>query len=171
MMRRASARATVRDVGLVYTAALHAPASHHGGNPLLVLWLALACAAGAAPLAWVLRSSAIARAALRRCPACGSTGVRATRSEPIDLFDVRVHVQCGQCGAWRRLRARRERQHGHTRAVARDKRRIEKDARRLARRRAVAELRGFAAVIRAEIVSADDFLARTTPPRSLPHGD
>ena len=156
-------------MGLVHAAAAHALTAHHGDSPL-ALWLALIGVLVSAPLAWVIRAQAIARAALRRCPGCGSTGVRAAASDPIDLFDVRVDVQCGQCGAWRRLRTRRERLYGHTRAVARDKRRIERDASRLARRRAVAELEGFAAVLRSEIVGAEDFLARTTPPRPLASG-
>ena len=171
MMRRPGERASVYGVGFAYTAYVHTAPGRHGGSPLLTaLWLATMCCIVAAPIAWLLRSRALGRAALRRCPACRSTGVRAAASEPLDLFEVRVHVQCGQCGAWRRLRTRREWLHGHTHALARDKRRIAKDARSLARRRAVAELRGFAAVLRSEIVSADDFLARTTPPRPLPRG-
>ncbi len=159
-------------MGFAYTAAVHTGAGHHAGDPLLVvlLWMALVCCIVAAPLVWLLRSAVVARAALHRCPACGSTGVRAAASEPLDLFDVQVRVQCGQCGTWRRLRIPRERLHGHTRVVARHKRRIARDARRLARRRAVDELRGFAAVLRSEIVSADDFLRRTRPPRPLPWG-
>jgi len=165
-MRRRGGRARVRGVGFAYTASAHPGIDHHGGDPLLaVLWLVLMGCLIATPFAWLLRTRARGRAALRRCPACGSTGVREEGSEPLDLFDVRVAVQCGQCGAWRRLRTHREWFHGHTRAVARDKRRIARDARRLDHRRAVAELRGFAAVLRSEIVSADDFLARTAPPR------
>jgi hypothetical protein len=165
-MRRGGGRARLRGVGFAYTASAHPATGHHGGDLLLtVLWLVLMCCLIAAPFAWLLRTRVLGRAALRRCPACGSTGVREEDSEPLDLFEVRVRVQCGQCGAWRRLRTHREWFHGHTRAVARDKRRIARDARRLDRRRAVAELRGFAAVLRSEIVSADDFLARTAPPR------
>ena len=156
-------------MGFAYIVSVHTATGHRGSDPLLTaLWLATVGCAIAMPIAWMLRSRARGRAALRRCPACRSTGVRAATSEQLDLFDSWVHVQCGQCGVWRRLRTRHEWLHGHSRALARDQRRMSGDARRLARRRAVAELRGFVAVLRAEIVSADDFLARTTPPRPLP---
>jgi transcription elongation factor Elf1 len=43
------------------------------------------------------------RNALRRCPLCRADAVAGVAYETVDVVQVRVLLQCGQCGAWREI--------------------------------------------------------------------
>jgi hypothetical protein len=43
------------------------------------------------------------RNALRRCPLCRADAVAGVAYETVDVLQVRVLLQCGQCGAWREI--------------------------------------------------------------------
>jgi hypothetical protein len=107
-----------------------------------------------------LRASHVRTALLRRCPLCGADAVAGTESEAINDTQARVLEQCGQCGTWRLdvmslALARR-----HERSVAADRDLIRRCAERLERERSVDEIGAFIGALRAEIVGADDLLAR-----------
>jgi hypothetical protein len=106
------------------------------------------------------------RAALRRCPCCGSEAVRETLRKPLTFTSSRIKLQCGQCAAWRRLEVPASAFGSHDRRVRRARRRIAADADRLCARRRRAELAAFKRALRVEIKGADDFIDRTRPPRT-----
>jgi hypothetical protein len=106
------------------------------------------------------------RAALRHCPCCRSEAVRETLRRPLTLSSARITLQCGQCGAWRRIVAPSTTFRGFERRVRRSRRRIAADARRLDTQRRRDELTAFRRALRSEIKGADDFLARTRSPRT-----
>lgn len=113
------------------------------------------------------------RRRLRVCPVCAAVAVRATAAEEAGSGRVRLGVQCGQCGTWRRAVASEPDVEAYERALKRDRRRIGDDAVRLVRKRARRDLEAFVRALRYEVRGADDFLARarrsgaSAPPSGL----
>ena len=106
------------------------------------------------------------RRKLRCCPVCGAAAIREVDCEAISIFAVRARVRCGQCETWRSLDSTPAEQRSHARRLDRDRRRIRGQALRLEARRRSLDVRAFITELQAEIAGADDFLARTCPPRT-----
>jgi hypothetical protein len=147
----------------VHTAGAPPPAP---GSAVPVLACLGVLLAGLAVLA--LRARRSGHPALRACPMCAALAVRTSAAEEVGGGLVRLQLQCGQCGIWRRGVARAAEIEAYERALARDRRRIGDEAVRLVRERARRELDAFVRALRSEVVGADDFLARAR--RSLSRG-
>ena len=76
------------------------------------------------PTALGLRAHWRARRELRRCPICNADAIRETSCHEVNVLMVRVVMQCGQCGTWRRLERTPAEQRSHDRQLKRDQRRI-----------------------------------------------
>jgi hypothetical protein len=119
------------------------------------------------PAVAALTAKRTIRHSLRRCPCCASDGVRLAERRPLTLSSACISLQCGQCGAWRRMSVPPGAFRAQERRARRTRRRIAADAGRLARERRLEEFAAFARSLRSEIRSADDFLASTRPPRTI----
>jgi len=137
------------------------PAPHGAGTPAPP-GSALAVGALTAPLPVmaVLGWHADHRCTLRLCPLCSAIAVRAVVAEELAPGRLRLHMQCGQCGVWRRAAVSDADLERHERALERDRRRLGSQALRLAARRARRGRGEFRRALRSEIVGADDFVAR-----------
>jgi ribosomal protein S27AE len=82
------------------------------------------------PLIYALIVRRGAQRALRLCPLCAATAVRAAHCH-IDGLNAHVQFQCGQCGAWRRVTVPADQLERHAQRVERDRREIETWAQRL----------------------------------------
>jgi hypothetical protein len=82
-----------------------------------------------APLAVGLRERLKARRELRHCPICDADAIRETSCQEITVMRVRVVMQCGQCGTWRRLTRTPGEQRSYGRRLKRDQRRIRNQTR------------------------------------------
>ena len=82
------------------------------------------------PLAYALVLRNRAQRALRHCPLCSASAVREAISQ-VDGLEADVRLQCGQCGAWRRVVVPREDLDRHARRVERDRHEMETHALRL----------------------------------------
>jgi hypothetical protein len=114
----------------------------------------------------VTRAARAGRRNLRRCPGCAARAVRHARSEEVDVIRMRVALQCGQCGLWRRFDVTRCDQSSHSRRLERDRRQMRKTMRRLESARRTLDFGAFVAVLHSDIDGAEDFLAMTRPPRA-----
>src|SRR4051794_41907130 len=64
------------------------------------------------------------RRSLPACPLCSAAALRRWGYEDLGSGRVRIAVQCGQCGVWRRTVTRDARLDRHERALRRDRRRM-----------------------------------------------
>jgi hypothetical protein len=131
-------------------------AAPSGMVPLLLLLILLT----AGLLLVAARTVRAERRSLRICPVCASAAVRLCDAEQLESGWLRMRLECGQCGIWRRSVVGVAKVDAYERAVRRDRRRISDDAARLVRRRARRDLAGFVRALRREVVGAEDFLAR-----------
>lgn len=115
-----------------------------------------------------LRGLRAERMALRACPVCAAVAVRASDAEELDGGRVRLQLQCGQCGTWRRALASASDIAAYGRALQRDQRRLGDEAFRLVRLRLRRDLAAFSRTLRWDVVGAEDFLARARC--TLPRG-
>jgi hypothetical protein len=102
---------------------------------VLVATLAGFAMAIACYLAWARAE----RPQLRHCPVCAADAVRVAATDRASARAVRIELQCGQCGTWRRLVAPEAESRRHRRGVERQLRRIRNEAARLASHRAQGE--------------------------------
>jgi ribosomal protein S27AE len=107
-----------------------------------------------------LRAQRAEGRALRVCPVCGASAVRAQAAEALRGGLARLHLECGQCGTWRRTVATAAEVETQERALLRDRRRIDADALRLVRSHMRGDLDAFTRTLRRDVVGADDFVAR-----------
>ena len=124
--------------------------------PLLVFLILLT----AGLLLVAARAMRAERRSLRICPVCSSAAVRLWDAERLDSGWLRMRLECGECGIWRRSVVGVAKVDAYDRAVRRDRRRISDHAARLGSRRARRDLAGFVRALRREVVGAEDFLAR-----------
>jgi ribosomal protein S27AE len=136
------------------------PGGHQASVVAVLGVLLLLGALTVAPLAYALTVRRGLQRALRRCPLCGATAVRAAASQ-IDGVRADARLQCGQCDAWRQIDVPREALVRHDRQVERDRHDIDTQAVRLECDEARADFQAFAEVLRSEIAGPDDFLALT----------
>src|SRR4051794_4841125 len=116
------------------------------------------------PLLVVARSAWRGRRALRGCPVCGGSAVRDGGAERSGIAETTVALQCGQCCTWRRLVVNENDERAHVRRLKRDQRQIRRLMLRLEAERRAFEVQAFIALLRSQIVGAQDFLAATRPP-------
>jgi hypothetical protein len=102
-----------------------AAAAAHNGRPVLALLVSALVAVGVlVPVALGLRAQWRARRELRHCPICNADAIREATCHEVNVLMVRVVMQCGQCGTWRRLTRTPAEQRSHDRRLKRDQRRI-----------------------------------------------
>jgi len=106
------------------------PGSHQANVVAIVSMIVLFGGLACAPLAYALLLSSRAQRALRRCPVCDASAVRAAISD-IDGLEAEVRLECGQCGTWRRVLVPRDELNRHARRVERDRRVMATRAERL----------------------------------------
>jgi hypothetical protein len=96
------------------------PGGHQANVVAIVCMIVIFGALVLAPLAYVLSVRARAGRALRICPICAASAVRGASCQ-IDGLEADVHLECGQCGTWRRVCVPREELDRHARRVDRDR--------------------------------------------------
>jgi hypothetical protein len=159
-MRRRGRDGTLRAVTHVHTE----PAAGHAPPAVTVLAATVLALTVLVPVAMVVLSTWASRRKLRGCPLCRAQAVRTYAAETAQLGQLRVSLQCGQCGTWRRVLTDGIDQRAHARRLERDRRGIRTDMLRLEAERRWLDMRAFIALLRSEIVGAEDFLARTRAP-------
>jgi ribosomal protein S27AE len=100
------------------------------GGVAIVSMIVLFSALASAPLIYALALSSRAQRALRRCPVCAASAVRAAVSD-VDGLEADVRLECGQCGTWRRVVVPRDELDRYARRVERDRREMATHAERL----------------------------------------
>jgi hypothetical protein len=108
---------------------------------------------------------------LRRCPSCSHDAVRALEpAEGGDPIHVEVQIECGACGARRRVKTTRADLRAFDQRLERHRRAIGSSEEGMHRARERRDCDAFARALREEIMGADDFLerARAEGRRSLP---
>jgi ribosomal protein S27AE len=140
------------------------PGGHQASVVAVLSVLLLLGVLTVAPLTYALLLRRGMRRALRLCPRCGATGVRAAASQ-VDGVRAEVRLQCGQCDAWREVVVPQEALLRYDRQVERDRRDIDTQAERLECDDARADVEAFTEVLRSEIAGPDDFLALTRAAR------
>src|SRR3954453_10364705 len=90
---------------------------------------------------------------LRRCAMCRADAVAARAYETVDDLEVRVLLQCGQCGAWREVLTVLPVLARYERLLEGDRRQILRRAERLGRERAWAETRTFEPSLRDKVMA------------------
>jgi hypothetical protein len=88
-------------------------------------------------------------------------------AEEIGPGRLRIRLQCGQCGAWRRATGHGADLERHERALRRDRTRLGNQAVRLAAHETQRRRAEFLRVLRSEVVGPDDFIARARPASSV----
>jgi ribosomal protein S27AE len=106
------------------------PGGHQANVVAIVSMIVMFGALASAPLVYALVLSNRAQRALRRCPVCAASAVRAAISD-IDGLAADVRLECGQCGTWRRVLVPRDELQRHARRVERDRREMATHAARL----------------------------------------
>jgi ribosomal protein S27AE len=111
------------------------PGGHQASVVAVISMIFLFGALAFTPLIYALIVRRGAQRALRLCPLCADSAVRTAHCD-IDGLSAHVQLQCGQCGAWRRVTVPADQLDRHAQRIERDRREIETWAQRLENDRA-----------------------------------
>jgi hypothetical protein len=151
-----------------WAAARAANAAQPADGVMVLYVLGTLCVVILVIVALAIRSRRAAHRVLRRCPICEQDAVQAAESRPIDVFQVLVRLQCGQCGIWRQLVTTNTDLRGFARRLEHDRRVISSCAVRLTREATRRDVHAFIRLLRQQISGPDDFLAATRASRRPP---
>ncbi len=100
---------------------------------------------------------------LGRCPVCTADAVSVIVRDTGDQTEIEAELalRCGACGTWRRITTSPAAAHLLELKLERQCRYMREVAERQERERMASDADAFVAVLRSEIESAEDFLART----------